>query len=258
MKPIYEPKRRMGQIFLVNRAIAELEARYAKGKNVIEIGSGYGILTAELCRYANRVVSVEKDESLYALLKAELHERNLTLLNRDFFEVSESELGLGDAEMLVANIPYDLSSKTIEWLYRHRLEAVLCLQREFAERMLAKEGTKRYSKLSVVSSLIFSIEKIADVGRKNFRPVPRVDSCIVHMKPNGAALSDAEIKMIGLMMEHKRRTLRSAFASMHSQTGAPKSKLRLVAESISNGSARVFTLSPNRILEIARLALERI
>ncbi|MEM3253319.1 MAG: 16S rRNA (adenine(1518)-N(6)/adenine(1519)-N(6))-dimethyltransferase RsmA [Candidatus Micrarchaeaceae archaeon] len=258
MRIIYEPKKRMGQVFLANRAIAELEAKYAKGKNVIEIGSGYGILTAELCRYANRVVSIEKDENLYALLKGELRERNLTLLNKDFFEASDGELGLGYADMLVANIPYELSSKTIDWLCVHRLEAILCVQNEFAERMLAKEGTKKYSKLSVVSRLMFNIEKVAEVNRKNFRPMPRVDSCVIHMKPNGTVLSEAEMKMIGFMMQHKRRTVRSAFASMHAQAGLPKSRLRLVAESLGNGSARVFTLSPAEILATARLALERI
>ena len=131
------PRKELGQSFLTNRSVAVMEAEHAHGKRVLELGPGYGILTRELCRYADRVVAVELDKDLFRMLKHEMAYENLKLISGDFFEVAEGELELKTTDIMISNVPYSLSSRIIEFLVEHRMQAVLCLQKEFVEHMLA-------------------------------------------------------------------------------------------------------------------------
>ncbi len=242
----------LGQNFLTSRRVAKAEAAHALGKNVLEIGPGYGMLTRELCMTAKRVVAVEKDKAICASLKMEMKQRNLKILNKDFFDASEEELMLGSTQIVVSNIPYSISSKVIEWLSVHKMEAVLCLQKEFVEHMLARQGTSKYSRLSVMSHLFFSITKIMDVSRGNFSPMPKVDSAIVYIKPSGAVIGKGELRIISLLMEHKKKTLRNALIDSHAYLGIERGRLAAVAERIDERDGRVFKMSPEELLETAR------
>ena len=243
--------RALGQNFLVNEDVAKAEAVHAEGKNVIEIGPGYGILTKELCRHARHVVAVEKDKLLYSMLKREMRQKNLTLINDDFFDATDEELDLGNMQIMVANIPYNLSSKVIGWLSSHRMEAVLCLQKEFVDHMLAPHGTDKYSKLSVMCHLFFSITKIMNVSRGNFSPAPRVDSAIVYMRPREAKIGDVELRIASLLMEHKKKTLRNALIDSHSYLDVEKHVLEGIAEKFREKNERIFKMSPESLLEVS-------
>lgn len=98
-------KRALGQVFLVNQRIAEAEAAHAYDKVVLEIGPGTGMLTRELCKNAKRVIAVEKDSSLYEILKSEMGFANLVLINGDFFSMSNKKLGFGKVDIVISNIP---------------------------------------------------------------------------------------------------------------------------------------------------------
>ncbi|MGC8676318.1 MAG: 16S rRNA (adenine(1518)-N(6)/adenine(1519)-N(6))-dimethyltransferase RsmA [Candidatus Micrarchaeia archaeon] len=249
----FKPKKSLGQSFLVSRHVAEIEAAHASGKNVLEIGPGLGILTKELCSVAKKVVAVEIDPLLYSNLRHSIRAENLKLLNKDFFKTEAEELELGSTDIMIANIPYKLSSKTIAFLHRHRLQAVLCLQKEFVEHMLAKPGTHKYSKLSVMSQLSFSMTKIADVPRGNFRPVPKVDSSVVYIKPKGEISADEE-QMISRIMQHKKKTLRNAVIEALESAGMRRDDASKAAERIAGKTPeeRVFKLEPTALLELAK------
>ncbi len=244
--------KQLGQNFLVNPEIAKAEAVHGEGKNVLEIGPGYGILTKELCQIANSVVAVEKDSIIYSLLKREMKQKNLTLINKDFFETTDEELNVDKMHIMISNIPYNLSSKVIEWLANHKMEAVLCLQKEFVEHMLAKPNTRKYSKLSVVSSLLFSIKKIMAVSKGNFVPMPKVNSTVIYMKPKDAKISKEELRILSLLMEHKKKTLRNALIDSSSYLNIGKQQLAGMAEKLPEKEERVFKLPPEKIVEIAR------
>ncbi len=246
------PKKKLGQNFLVNDRIAEAEAVHGIDKNVLEMGPGYGILTRLLCKKAKRVVAVERDTALYEHLKHALHSKKLKLICSDFFDVSDEELELGDTDIMISNIPYVLSSKTIEWLSEKRMQAVLCLQKEFVEHMLAREGTDKYSKLSVISALSFSITKIMDVPKGNFRPMPKVDSAVIYMKPKDARITDEEMRIIGILMQHKKKTVRSSFIDSEDQLGITKEEAVRIADSLKHRESRLFKLSPGEILDLSR------
>ena len=247
-----KPRKSLGQNFLVNKAVAEAEAEHALDKNVLEMGSGYGMLTKELCKKAKRVVSVELDRNLFAMVKHELKEKNLKLINKDFFKASEDELELKTTDIMISNVPYMLSSKVIEFLARHRLQAVLCLQKEFVEHMVAEPGAKNYSKLSVMFQLGFSHTKLLEVSRGSFVPVPNVDSTVIYLKPRGTTLTEEESGIINAIMQHKKKTLRNAIMDSHRYFGKKGKELELLAASVDEKGERVFKLTPERLLAIAR------
>ncbi len=244
-------KKRLGQVFLSNPAIAEAEAAHAIDKVVLELGPGPGILTAALCKNAKRVIAVEKDSLMCTLLKHNVKSSKLKLINKDFFKAAEEELELGSVDIMISNVPYNLSSKVIEWLGRHGMQAVLCLQKEFVDHMLAKPDTKDYSKLSVMASLMFRTTKIMNVPKGNFRPIPKVDSAIIYVKPKGVRMAERDMFLIGLIMQHKKKTVYNAILDSDSAIGVDRKKLAGMCNGIIHRDDRVFKLPPEEILAIA-------
>ncbi|MCL5675225.1 MAG: 16S rRNA (adenine(1518)-N(6)/adenine(1519)-N(6))-dimethyltransferase RsmA [Candidatus Marsarchaeota archaeon] len=244
--------KQLGQSFLVNRDIAIAEAEHAHGKIVLEIGPGRGILTEELVRNAKKVIAVEKDYLLFRALASTMPEKNLKLIHGDFFEIAPDDLELDKVEILIANIPYYISSRVIAWAWEHRMQAVLCLQKEFVKHMLAKEGTGGYSRLSVMCSLMLSITEIMPVDRGNFSPIPKVDSEVIYIKPREVKVSSRESELINLLMQHKKKRVRNAILDSHRQLGIDKKRLFEIAERIGKKDVRIFKLGPQAILELAR------
>lgn len=243
-------RRALGQNFLVNRDIAQAEAEHAHGKRILEIGPGHGILTSELCERAKSVIAVEKDPNLFRELKNGLNFKNLELINADFLK-SKGKLKTEDIDMVISNIPYSISSEVIGWLVREGKEAVLCLQKEFVERMLAKEGTSEYSKLSVFSALSLSITEIMDVPSGNFNPKPEVDSEIIYIKPRKERLNQEQEEIISALMQHKKRTVRKALIDSRKSFGLTKEKMSEISELTNMGEMRVFNLSPKELLGLS-------
>ena len=244
-------KKSLGQNFLINHEVAKAEAAHSAGKNVLEMGPGHGVLTAELCKSASRVVAVEKDSSLMPYLHSKLHSRKLVLINKDFFDANAEELMLADTDIMISNIPYSLSSKTIEWLSMNGMQAVLCLQKEFVEHMLAKPGTRKYSKLSVVSSLQFKVSQMMNVGRNNFYPVPRVDSALVHLGVKNVHIEPRASAMLALLMEHKKKLVRNAVIDSSKELYLSKEEAARIAGMMRSSDARVFKMGPEELLAAA-------
>ena len=244
------PLKRLGQNFLISEHIAKLEAQHAEGKNVVELGAGLGVLTRELCKVCSHVTAVEKDPRLFVLLNKKLDSSNLTLINADFFKLPES--AFADCSIMVSNIPYNLSSKLIAWLESHSMEAVLCLQKEFVERMLAMPGTREYSKLSVMSKLGFKISKLMNVSKADFYPKPKVDSTIIYIKPIPKQISIREASIINLLMVHKRKLLHNAVVDSCKSLQLSKDEARNIAKSLPESNKRVFQLEPSKLVATAK------
>lgn len=253
----FGPKKGLGQNFLRNKSIASIESEYSYGKKVIEIGPGLGILTEQLCSNAKEVVAVEKDKNLYEYLKSTLGGKfkNLKLINDDFFK---GGYDFKDYDIMISNIPYNLSSKTISWLEVNNKDALLCVQREFANHLLAKPDSNDYSKLSVVSELKFKVDKIMRVSRNNFYPVPKVDSELIYLTNKGIDIDYKDIGIISLLMEHKKKTLRNAIIDSRTKFKIKnkdddiKSILAYLSDENIDINERVFKIDANRLLEISR------
>ena len=248
------PLRKFGQNFLICREIAKKEAQFGQNKNVIELGPGHGMLTKELCAVSNHVTAIEIDKRLYNKMHAELIEgakaKNLKLINADFFSLNEKDMGKSD--IFISNIPYNVSSKLLNWLIKNDVEAVLCLQKEFVDHMLAKPSSKKYSRLSVFSHLFFDLERIAAVPSTCFYPKPKVDSEIIHIKKKKNIIVDNdEMAIISVLMEHKKKRFRNALIDSHKKLGISKDKAAAIASQMAVGE-RIFKMNPEELLACAR------
>jgi 16S rRNA (adenine1518-N6/adenine1519-N6)-dimethyltransferase len=245
-----KPIKKLGQNFLVCEHIAELESDFGIDKSVIEMGPGMGMLTKALCKKAKSVLAIEYDKRLYDLLIENLNYKNLKLINEDFFKLSKSAF-LG-YDMLIANIPYNLSSKTIGWIIDMKLDAILCMQKELVEHMLAGVSTDKYSKLSVISSLMLNVGYVEKVAATCFYPMPKVDSIIVYIKPKNIHIKKEVMHVISCIMEHKKKTLRNAIIDSSKNLSIDKNVAKEIAEKLDNKYVRVFNITPDELLNVSK------
>jgi 16S rRNA (adenine1518-N6/adenine1519-N6)-dimethyltransferase len=242
-------KKREGQHFLMDRSIADIEAKYGEGRVVLEMGPGMGILTEALCRTAKHVIAVEKDKALFERLEYTLAPKNLTLINKDFFDLGDKEIKR--ANIMISNIPYKLSSKVIFWLGAKQMPAVLCIQKEFVEHMTAAPGTGSYSRLSVEAGLRFKVYRVREVPPTCFHPRPHVDSEIIYLVPKNIEIEKETDRVITMLMIHKKKTLRKALIDSSRTLGLEKSVLADIASQLKDSKIRPFHMEPERILEVA-------
>lgn len=184
------PKRSLGQNFLVDenvqkKIVAALDA--GPDDEVLEIGPGRGALTRHLAGRVKRLVLVELDDELARRL-AEVYEGrpDVAVLHRDVLDIDLGSLSDTPGSLLVVgNIPYNITTPIVfKLLERPRpLRIVLMVQAEVADRIVAAPGSKAYGALSVGVRSVARVERLFDVGRGAFRPVPRVDSAVLRIEP---------------------------------------------------------------------------
>jgi 16S rRNA (adenine1518-N6/adenine1519-N6)-dimethyltransferase len=201
-------KKKLGQCFLNDQNVLELEARLAdvKGKRVLEIGAGDGRLTRKLLANNPRKLTVVEMDPFYASeLRIKLGSR-IEVIEGDVLEEN-----LPEADVIVGNIPYYISSDILFMMAGMKIErAVLMVQKEFALRMAAKPKEKNYGRLSVTAQLAFQITYERAVLRHLFSPAPEVDSAIILLRPSGKKLSQLEENVIRFIFQHKNKTVRNA------------------------------------------------
>ncbi|XP_065337922.1 probable dimethyladenosine transferase [Cloeon dipterum] len=152
---------------------------------VLEIGPGTGNMTVKLLEKARKVVACEIDTRLVAELQKRVQCTPLQQkLEIKVGDVIKAELPFFD--LCVANIPYQISSPLIFKLLLHRPFfrcAILMVQLEFAQRLVAQPGEKLYCRLSINTQLLSKVNIIMKVGKNNFRPPPKVESSVVRLEP---------------------------------------------------------------------------
>jgi 16S rRNA (adenine1518-N6/adenine1519-N6)-dimethyltransferase len=188
-------RKRLGQNFLVDRHVLQqilTAAEISSQDTVLEIGAGLGTLTQALAEQAQRVVAVEVDEHLVAALRSRLQSfPNTQIIHEDILalEIATLVQALPGQDTIpykvVANIPYYITSAVL----RHLLEArtrphliVLMVQREVAQRILAKQG--EMSLLAVSVQFYGQPRLVARVPARAFYPAPKVDSAILRIDPH--------------------------------------------------------------------------
>jgi len=187
---------------------------------VLEIGPGLGSLTRYLALAAREVVAVELDEKLLPPLKAVLSPyQNIRLIHGDILKLAPKELNVENKYLVVANIPYYITSAVI----RHLLEQeprprriVLTVQKEVAQRICAEPGDMSLLALSVQ---IYGKPRIAaHIPADAFFPAPKVDSAVlvVDIYPSPlieGSLLDTFFKLIKAGFSQKRKTLRNSLSA---------------------------------------------
>ena len=177
---------KLGQNFLTNEEIAKkiAESVNIKGDNVLEIGSGKGILTKHLAEYAEKVLAVEIDQRLIETLGNNF--KNIDIIKGDILKINLPKLieeNNFQNYKVVANLPYYITSKIIRLLLETKYpptEMILMVQKEVGERIVALDGKE--SILSISVKFYANPEILFDVSRENFEPAPEVDSVVVRIK----------------------------------------------------------------------------
>jgi 16S rRNA (adenine1518-N6/adenine1519-N6)-dimethyltransferase len=186
-------KKSLGQNFLIDTNILNRIVDHAGLTNesgAIEIGPGIGALTEQLAKNCQKVVAFEIDQRLIPILKDTLspyphvkviHE---DVLKADVMSVMESEFKELDDVMVVANLPYYVTTPIIMKLLEDQLpiRGIVCmLQKEVADRISAKPGTKEYGSLSIAVQYYTIPETVMIVPKTVFVPQPNVDSAVIRL-----------------------------------------------------------------------------
>lgn len=186
-------KKRLGQHFLRDRSyLARIveAASLSPSDVVLEIGPGEGDLTELLLERAGRVVAIEVDPELVALLRSRFGgEDRLILIQDDVLKLDLvpllcEHLSSGRKAKVVANIPYYITSPIIEKLIESRSvlgECVLTVQREVARRICAAPGSREYGSLTVLVQYFADVELLFDIPPGAFRPRPKVASSVIRI-----------------------------------------------------------------------------
>lgn len=210
----------LGQHFLADRRVLGriVEAAEVKSDEVVcEAGAGTGILTAELCRRARRVISFEVDKTLYekALL---LGFENLELYNIDPFKTTRQEII--EFDVFVSNLPYSRSRDAIEWLAARKKfrRAIVMVQDEFAAKLAARQGDTNYRAVSAIASYCFQVERLFGVGKSAFEPSPKVESAVVRLTPV-RTLDKSTIKNVNRLFSQRNKKASKVAGRMTKNAG---------------------------------------
>ena len=193
-------KKSLGQNFLVDKNLQKkIVAALGAGPDdeVVEIGPGRGALTAHLVGQVRRLVLVELDDELVQDLNAAYALRpDVEVVHADVLTTPLERLSGDPAHArVVGNIPYNITTPIVFHLLARPRPALILLmvQKEVAERIVANPGTSEYGALSVGVRTVASVERVMNVPRGAFRPVPGVDSAVVRITPmNPPPLTEAE------------------------------------------------------------------
>jgi len=231
------PSRSKGQNFLINEKIYDEiveAAEITKEDTVLEVGPGLGFLTAKLAKAAKQVVSVELDDKLANFLQIGLDSNdveNVTIVNQDVLKFNPTDLPKN--YKVVANLPYNITSIFLRTFLNQKnrpQSLVLMLQKEVAERLVAKPGDMSMLALSV--QFFGETEIIREVKAGNFWPEPKIDSAVIkitldHSKQGNISLDEekAFFRLAKFGFSAKRKMLKNNLGSGLKISNAEAEKL---------------------------------
>lgn len=239
------------QHFLIDEQVLERIIGYGKldhSDTVLEIGAGYGNLTAKLAKRAGKVIAIEVDPELAPSIK----------------KLENVEVILGDAlkeefphfNKVISNLPYSISSPVTFKLLEHGFElGILMYQHEFAKRLVASPGSKDYGRLSIAVQHHARVDILEVVSRHAFSTPPEVDSAIVRVvpRPQPYEIRDVDffMRFITAAFSQRRKKLRNAILNNAAMLGIKESALEKLPQDILEQRAE--TLSPEELAKLSDL-----
>lgn len=259
------PNKKLGQNFLIDKNIVDkilIFAGIQKGDIVLEIGAGLGNATSELAASAKKVIAVEFDKGLCRVAAQRLQgSGNIEFVCRDILKFDFGPLAAQGRINIIGNLPYYITTPILERLIDNRAcikNALLMVQREFADRMLSGPGSKTYSSLACFLRFYADLEFMSVVKRSSFYPKPEVDSALVRFVPRASPPvsvknEDLFFKIIRLTFNQRRKTVLATMSN--------KNVLRLTKESVRTILERAAVPANSRpeslgMEEFARIANE--
>lgn len=247
-------KRGLSQVFLFDRdAIDRIASAIpVRGKTVLEIGAGEGILTQALSKKVGsrgRVIALEVDRELAPKLEQRLE----GLKNVEVNFTDALDFDFGAFKTIFGNLPYHLSSKILFKILETRFaHAVLCLQKEFALRLVAQPDGREYSRLSVMAQNAAEIKVLFEIPRFSFVPIPKVDSAVVVLagKPEKERRA-LNADFVNFLFQHKNQSTRKAFMHSHKQLSLDKAAAASLSSQMPFREKRVRALELDELKELS-------
>lgn len=252
------PTKRLGQHFLLDERVIQRQVGLAsleEGDTVLEIGPGIGNLTEEILRRGVKLVAVEQDPGFCAFLRRRFGDR-IELIQGDAVRAF-----LPEFDKVVSNLPYQISSPiTFKLLDIGFESAVLMLQREFADRMVARPGTPEYGRLSVGVHYRAECEIAMKVSRSSFWPQPKVDSCVVRLRPRPPPFKvrdeQAFFKVTQALFSHRRKKVSNCLETDPAVREYVTVDMKEALRTLPHASERPQNMSPEMIGELTDALLE--
>ena len=217
-------KKSFGQNFLVdeniiNKIIAALNPQ--KNEIIIEIGAGRGALTEKLVESGAQIIAVELEREMIAILTEKFNRaENFHLIENDALKINFGEIisvfkfqdSYSKEIKLVANLPYNISTAILQKLIKQReifSEMILMFQSEVAEKITAQIGNSERGFLSVLAQNYLFTEKLFDVQPTAFRPIPKVLSSVLSLKPKPKIIENETLfrEIIAISFAQRRKTI---------------------------------------------------
>ena len=261
-----------GQNFLMDQSVVDRMIAVAglqAGSRVLEIGPGPGILTEALLEAGAQVVAVEIDPRFGGLLRHRFGDNpNFKLVQQDVLDIGNRELchlvsGGSDDWQVVANLPYSITSATIERfvLGQPRPKSLtLMLQKEVVDRLLGRP--KKTSALTMAVQMVADLEQVCRVPRDSFWPAPKVDSAVIHIKPwspekrreflRGVSEDFLE-KVVRTGFSNRRRQLKNSLSHLHL---SPEQVKKCLEKAEIPAQARPEELVPEQWVRLAEKILQ--
>ncbi len=244
------PKKLLGQNFMVDSLLYPKLCTYAalsKKDVVLDAGAGFGWLTCFLADKCKAVVAVEKDLQVASVLHEQVKGLgNVTVVEGDFLKVS-----LPSFNKVIAAPPYYLSSHLVTWLLERKVDhAVLILQKEFVDRLVAPDGSEAYGWLTVVARQMAEVKLLDSVPKALFYPPPKVDSVVISLKPWSNKPFEVKnpalfVHMIKWLFTQRNKKLAKALSPfIRDNFKLSKKDAEKLAHSLTHYDMRVRELSP--------------
>lgn len=186
----HKPNKGLSQVFLVRAQYLERIASYVEhAALMLEIGPGRGELTRYLIPKAKTLLLVEVDASLAAVLKKQYADQTrISVIEKDIMSFDLGAYASSEKKIsIVGNLPYHLSFSLIEYFaaWRDRIASVhASFQKEFAQKLIARAGTKDYSFITCVFQYYFKEMGHFVIPREAFYPVPKIDTMFLKFVPH--------------------------------------------------------------------------
>jgi 16S rRNA (adenine1518-N6/adenine1519-N6)-dimethyltransferase len=227
-------KKHLGQHFLIDEDIAKKIADSLIGKkyaNILEIGPGMGVLTKYLLEKKPKITVMELDYDSVAYLKEtfplehlklDTSKEKFSIIEGDFLKQDINKIFNNEQFAIIGNFPYNISSQILFKAIENRAyvpEFAGMFQKEVAQRIAEKEGSKVYGILSVLTQAFFDVEYLFTVPPKVFSPPPKVDSGVIRLirKENYTLPVDEKLffRVVKMSFNQRRKMLRGSLKSMN-------------------------------------------
>jgi 16S rRNA (adenine1518-N6/adenine1519-N6)-dimethyltransferase len=268
-----KPKKSLGQNFLLHphqarRIVDALEV--TPQDVVVEIGPGLGALTVLLAETARGVLALEVDQALAAFLREELFagQTKVRIVSEDVlkFDLTAFSREAGQPLKVVGNLPYHITSPLLFKLTAEKAAlslAVLMVQAEVGNRLLARPGGKDYGILSVMAQYHFRLSRLFTLGPANFYPPPQVNSVVLKLvpaKPDPEATDEHTFsRVVKIAFAQRRKTLKNTLAAKAAVFGLqPQDLLDILDQVGIEPGRRAETLSVAQFVEVSNKVSEQV